>query len=318
MSHPLDAEKYLTQITSLHDELALKNNELSQTKQEMEKIKASHLEAVEEANSNRFMCSVQEQRIVELEQQQSRDRMERNEALSQKSRKHRAVVKKLNQDRAAYEERADQMIQQMNEQMGQLQKMAMSRIEVKSIFPLTLSQPKFYVFLFVFQLIQSLEKELMSQRHSNDQLQAECTRLHACAAAAMASASKQRQLATVMKLSSPGSAKKYLFGGGPQSGERQARERHSSTGSNSSCTSTVLQDDEEATECAEGEEEEEDDDDESLENGGTEVDENEFSSENVSISADSSPCVADKLVTAISSPYATQTTVLEEEVWNSI
>lgn len=130
MSHPVDTEKYLSQIAALQDELALKNNELHQTKQELEKAKTAHSEATEEANSNRFMCSLQEQRIVELEQQQSRDRMDRNEALSQKSRKHRAVVKKLNQDRAAYEERADQMIQQMNEQMGQLQKMAMSRIEV--------------------------------------------------------------------------------------------------------------------------------------------------------------------------------------------
>lgn len=132
MSHPVDTEKFLTQISSLQDEIALKNNELHQVKIELEKANAARAEAVEDANSIRFMSSLQEQRISELEQQQSRDRMERNEAISQKSRKHRAVVKKLNQDRAAYEERADQMIQQMNEQMGQLQKMAMSRIEVSS------------------------------------------------------------------------------------------------------------------------------------------------------------------------------------------
>lgn len=77
------------------------------------------------------MCSLQEQRILELEQKQSSDRMDMNEALSQKSRKHRAAVKKLQQERAAYEERADSMIAQMTEQMTQLQKMAMSRIEVR-------------------------------------------------------------------------------------------------------------------------------------------------------------------------------------------
>lgn len=169
--------------------------------------------------------------------------------------------------------------------------------------------------------MQSLEKELMSQRHSNDQLQAECTRLHACAAAAMASATKQRQLAAVMKLSSPGSAKKYLFGSAPQSGERRVRERHSSTGSNSTTTSTVMQDDgdgdevgTETTECVE-DHDCEDEDDEDLEKGGTEVDENEFT-ENLSVSAGSSPCV-EKLAC---SPYANKqpTGVLEEEVWASI
>jgi septal ring factor EnvC (AmiA/AmiB activator) len=130
MSYPVDPEKISGQLAVLKDELKEKDEEIRRLKTELAASNAATQAAQEDANANKFMCSLQEQRIEELEQQSSRDQLDRNEALSDKTRKHKQVIKKLNQDRAAYEERADKMIKQMNEQMTQLQQMAMSRIEV--------------------------------------------------------------------------------------------------------------------------------------------------------------------------------------------
>lgn len=149
----------------------------------------------------------------------------------------------------------------------------------------------------------------MAQRHSNDQLQAECTRLHSCAAAAMASATKHRQLAASLKLSSPASPRRFLFSPQQQmntSGElRRQRPRHSSTGS-SSCASTVLHEDD----ADEGENSEDDDESE----GGTVVDENESAS-NGQLSPFSSPTL-DKLRV---SPFRhQQNAAVSDESWSSI
>ena len=130
MSQRGDPEHLVTTIANLKEEVTGKDAQISQLTEELAASRKATLIAQEDANAGRFMCSLQEQRILELEQKQSSDRMDMNEALSQKSRKHRAAVKKLQQERAAYEERADSMIAQMTEQMTQLQKMAMSRIEV--------------------------------------------------------------------------------------------------------------------------------------------------------------------------------------------
>lgn len=121
------------QIQSLKEELREKEEELAHARSEVTIANAAKNEAQEDASATKFMCSLQEQRIEELEQQTSRERLERNEALSEKSRKHKQIIKKLTQDRASYEERADLMIKQMNEQMTQLQQMAMSRIEVRTV-----------------------------------------------------------------------------------------------------------------------------------------------------------------------------------------
>ena len=134
MSQRGDSELLISTIANLREEASTKDAQIAQLKLELEAARSASSIAQEDANATRFMCSLQEQRIGELEQKQSSDRMDMNEALSQKSRKHRAAVKKLQQERAAYEERADSMIAQMTEQMTQLQKMAMSRIEVGSCF----------------------------------------------------------------------------------------------------------------------------------------------------------------------------------------
>jgi hypothetical protein len=55
--------------------------------------------------------------------------LDQNEHISSKNRKHKSEIKKLNNDRHEYEERANQMMSEMNEQMSMLQTMAMKRIE---------------------------------------------------------------------------------------------------------------------------------------------------------------------------------------------
>lgn len=134
MSYPVDSERLTSQLQTLKDELREKDDMIAQLQANLTAALGAKTVAQEDANATKFMCSLQEQRIEELERQSSRERLDHNEALSEKSRKHRHAIKKLNQDRAAYEERADSMIKQMNEQMTQLQHMAMGRIEVSNAY----------------------------------------------------------------------------------------------------------------------------------------------------------------------------------------
>jgi len=111
-------------------------------------------EVTKELHAMMFLNSIQEQKIIELEQMISKDRLEQNETSLSRGKKHKAEVKKLATERASYEERANQMISDMGEQMGLLQSMAMSRIEV-------------------------LENDLMSERHRVEALSQEAVTLKA-------------------------------------------------------------------------------------------------------------------------------------------
>jgi hypothetical protein len=86
--------------------------------------------ALEEAQALTFENSIQQQRITELEQMASRDRIEASELVTMKTRKHKEELQRLASEKQDYENRADVMIQEVNEQMAQLQHMAMERIEV--------------------------------------------------------------------------------------------------------------------------------------------------------------------------------------------
>lgn len=86
----------------------------------------------EELQAMTFLNSILEQRVAELEQTISQDRLETNETVSNRGKKHKLELKRLAQERSSYEERANQMVTQMGEQMALLQSMAMGRIEVIS------------------------------------------------------------------------------------------------------------------------------------------------------------------------------------------
>lgn len=87
-----------------------------------------------------FLNSIQEQQINELVQKISKSRLDQNEDLVNRGKKHKHELKKIAKDRASYEERANEMISQMGEQMALLQSMAMSRIEVIEIIKCVLEK----------------------------------------------------------------------------------------------------------------------------------------------------------------------------------
>lgn len=133
-----EIERYANEVQTLKEELQRRNDEISELSQKLESttLKCKELEnrnlmCMEELQTYQFMNGLQDQRMEELEEQISSARMDRNEALSAKSKKHKAVVRKMQVERSEYESRANTMIQQMTEQMTQLQKMAMTRIEVR-------------------------------------------------------------------------------------------------------------------------------------------------------------------------------------------
>lgn len=110
---------------------------LKQQQEEIAKITAAnqqtmelYLMAKEEIQMLNFVNSLQEIKIGELEDSISQDRMNHMESSGNKTRKHKSEIQKLQKEKTEYEERANGMILEMNEQMTKLQTMAMSRIEV--------------------------------------------------------------------------------------------------------------------------------------------------------------------------------------------
>ena len=83
----------------------------------------------DEVQSQAFLNSVLEQKNDELQCQISSDRLERNEHLQSKTKKLKAEIQKLTEERKNYEERANDMCKEMSEQMSLLQSTAMARIE---------------------------------------------------------------------------------------------------------------------------------------------------------------------------------------------
>ena len=98
----------------------------------------------EEAHSMAFVNAVQEQKIQELEVVICKLRSDL--ARSDKSKKHEQDISTLLKEKAEQESYFNEIYQQMNDQMSQLQTMAMGRIEM-------------------------LEKELMEERHKSAEIQ---------------------------------------------------------------------------------------------------------------------------------------------------
>lgn len=128
--------KAMQDIEALSNKVSELEGEIQENKSELANAKASETVALnrlnmatEEINSLNFLNSIQQQKIEELEQEISKDRLEQNENMANKMKKHKQELKKIMQEKQEYEDRANVMIQQMTEQMTMLQTMAMSRIE---------------------------------------------------------------------------------------------------------------------------------------------------------------------------------------------
>ena len=158
--------------TTFNDDSAIDVDALVRRNQELEeRVKVSERNATcwqEELQAMTFLNGVQEQQLLELEESVHRMRLDANEAISNRIRKHKTELKRLATDRANYEDQANQMIAQMGEQMGLLQQMAMSRIE-------------------------ELESDLMSERHRAEALQQELDSLRRVGKLRLAMAHNSRE-----------------------------------------------------------------------------------------------------------------------------
>ena len=77
-----------------------------------------------------FLNEVLEQKVAEVQEQMSLERMTLQEQLADRRKKHKIEIKRLMAEKVIYEERANSVIEQFREQMAQLQAVAMTRIEV--------------------------------------------------------------------------------------------------------------------------------------------------------------------------------------------
>lgn len=124
-------------ISQLEDHLRVTQGILRDTQVEYDRLQATNQQnearlamAVEDHEALNFVIAVQNLKIRELEVSISNSRLQHNETLSEKHRKHKSELRRLNRERIEYEARAESMIAQMTEQMNALQTMAMARIEV--------------------------------------------------------------------------------------------------------------------------------------------------------------------------------------------
>ena len=82
----------------------------------------------EEVQAQVFLNNIQQQKIDELEIKMSHDLMNRNEDGRERSRKHKTQLKQVMQEKAEFEDRANQMIEELTQQMNSIQSLAMQRI----------------------------------------------------------------------------------------------------------------------------------------------------------------------------------------------
>eukprot|EP01036_Dinobryon_divergens_P025197 gene25197-33723_t len=181
-----EAESLGKDVVALKSNLSKKELQLSQCTQMLKNsfLRQAEVEdrasmLLEELHVFKFLNSIQEQKINELEQTISTNRMEHNESMSSKTRKHKAIVKKLTFERSEHEARTNAMISQLNEQMSLLQKMAMERMEVLEK-DLMMERHK------SAQKIESLERNISTDKLKYSRLMTENNALKAAAAAAAA------------------------------------------------------------------------------------------------------------------------------------
>ncbi len=157
-----DINNNLQGVSQLQDELLQLREQILHRDEEIEGLMKkyesllAHADIVEnerdmmkaELDMHNFIIGIQTQKINELENQVSSSRLEYHEAITSKNKKMKQLTQKLDKEKAEHEKRANSMIGQLNEQMVALQKMALTRIE-------------------------TLEKELMKERHKVQSLQTE-------------------------------------------------------------------------------------------------------------------------------------------------
>lgn len=103
--------------------LALERQREAETRCEM---------STDDIHALRFENSILHQKMEEMDEKCSQYRMDQNERIARKDRKQKADMKRLMTEKSEYEDRANKMIQQLNDQLMNLQQLAMQRIQVRS------------------------------------------------------------------------------------------------------------------------------------------------------------------------------------------
>jgi hypothetical protein len=102
--------------------------DLAQAHAAREAAEAKAQRCLEEVQAQHFINSVLEQRVEEQDIAASEERMNRNEAARDLSRKHKEAIKRVELEKKQYEERANQLIEELEGQMNSIQAAAMERI----------------------------------------------------------------------------------------------------------------------------------------------------------------------------------------------
>lgn len=130
----LDIQELHTQMSALRLKAEESDNTILDLQREVKEKDAVITALTEENAAIRFFAQIQGQKIEEQETMIMTAQIDHRDDLSSKNRKYKAMVKKLQSERAAYEQNANTIVQQLNEQMAQLQKFALTRIEVNLNF----------------------------------------------------------------------------------------------------------------------------------------------------------------------------------------
>lgn len=148
---PISQEKrQLKKLLNAKDKsLLLLHTELDILKESYNELLNANKMAKEEVDEKDFLISLLEQKISELEDKISEDTLEHNEELSDIHRKNKSSIHKLNKEKKEYEVRANNMINELTQQMSQLQTMAMGRIEVRFNISYFIIITIFYVFILL-------------------------------------------------------------------------------------------------------------------------------------------------------------------------
>jgi hypothetical protein len=119
-------------LTKLQQENIKLKKQLQQSTEIQNEAVAIAQMSQQEIECLNFANDVLIQRSNEIEEQLTRERMRYHEKDNHRVDKYREEIKSLKAKNSEYERRANEMVTEMNQQMSQLQDMAMSRIEVWS------------------------------------------------------------------------------------------------------------------------------------------------------------------------------------------
>jgi len=142
--------------------------ELQQDKNESEE-KATN--CWDEVTAQHFTNSILQQKIEELELELSQCRFDTNEELRDKNRKHKLHIKKLKNENETYENQANDIIEQITEQMNSIQNAAMTRInnlEEQVLEESNKRESIEYELLSLQGQYQQLKQKLKQQQQQNE------------------------------------------------------------------------------------------------------------------------------------------------------